>query len=158
MSKFTAEISVEKYNFESGESTRFDDVVAAEHSLTLSAFGQVQMGFTCTPEDLEPLVAGWLYTALTDFEMLGRPVLAKLSGDAGFVHTRVTGIMADAFPKASKVRRFIRAAYKDGRVSLSPYNHSSGALFALLGCNALIDVPAGSPGLEVGDRVELVML
>ena len=63
MSKLTAEINVEKYNFELGESTRFDDLVAVEHSLTLSVFGQVQMEFTCTPEDLESLVVGWLYTS-----------------------------------------------------------------------------------------------
>ena len=63
MSKLIADINVEKYNFESGESARFDDVVAVEHSLTLSAFGEVQMEFTCTPEDLEPLVVGWLYTS-----------------------------------------------------------------------------------------------
>jgi len=103
-------------------------------------------------------LSGNPFAALTDFELLGRPILSKLSGDAGFMHERVTGVMADAFPKASKVRRFIRAVYKDGEVHLSPYSHSSGALLSLLGCNALIDVPAGSAGLGVGDRVELVML
>ena len=63
MSKLIADISVEKYNFESGEPTRFDDVVAVEHSLALSVFGEVQIEFACTPEDLEPLVVGWLYTS-----------------------------------------------------------------------------------------------
>ena len=103
-------------------------------------------------------LSGNPFAALTDFELLGRPILAKLAGDTDFIHQRVKAVMADAFPKASKVRRFIRAVHKDGMVHLSPYSHSSGALLSLLGCNALIDVPAGSAGLEPGDAVELVML
>ena len=82
MSKLTAEISVEKYNFESGEAACFDDLVAVEHSLALSAFGEVQMEFTCTPEDLEPLVAGWLYTSGL---ISGKGEIEKItfSGDLG---------------------------------------------------------------------------
>jgi len=62
MLKLTAGIRLERYCFETGETTRADDVVAAEHSLALSAAGKVLMDFICTPEDLDPLVVGWLCT------------------------------------------------------------------------------------------------
>ena len=103
-------------------------------------------------------LSGNPFAALTDFELLGRPALSKLSGDLSFKHTRAMGVMADSFPKSSPQRRFIRAIYRDNSVYLPPYSHSSGALMSLIGCNALIDVPAGSPGLSPGDEVELIML
>jgi len=103
-------------------------------------------------------LSGNPFAALTDFELLGRPVLSKLSGDSSIEHTRITGVMADSFPKKSPMRRFIRAICENEKVYLSPYSHSSGALMSLIGCNALIDVPAGNPGLKVGDKVELLRL
>ena len=108
----------------------------------------------------KPLIclSGNPFAALTNFELLGRPVLYKLSGDDRLKHVRVSGVMEDNFPKSSHQRRFIRGLYNEGRVKLPDHNHSSGALMSMIGCNCLIDVPEESPGLKTGDRVELLML
>ena len=103
-------------------------------------------------------LSGNPFAAMTNFELLGRPVLHKLSGDERFKLVRVKGIMEDAFSKPSPERRFVRAMYEDGRVKISGHSHSSGALLSLLDCNALIDIQEGSPGLNPGDNVELALL
>ena len=54
-------------------------------------------------------------------------------------------------------RRFVRAFYEEGRVRL-PEQHSSGSLFSAAGCNAFVDIPAGTGKLEAGAEVEAVLL
>jgi len=103
-------------------------------------------------------LSGNPFAAVTNFELLGRPALYKLSGDEKLKHVRVNGVMADGFKKSSPQRRFVRALYNEGRVTIPIHNHSPGALMALIGCNCLIDIPEGSPGLKPGDSVELLML
>ncbi|MCL1876120.1 MAG: molybdopterin molybdotransferase MoeA [Synergistaceae bacterium] len=109
-------------------------------------------------EKLLLCLSGNPFAAMTNFELLGRPSLHKLSGDLRLKLVRVKGIMDDAFSKRSPERRFVRAVYENGRVKIAPHSHSSGALLSLLGCNALIDIEGGSPGLNPGDNVELVLL
>jgi len=103
-------------------------------------------------------LSGNPFAAMTNFELLGRPALYKLSGDERLKHVRVNGIMADDFHKSSPQRRFVRAIFDGERVTLPIHSHSSGALMALIGCNCFIDIPEGSQALEPGDRVELLML
>lgn len=103
-------------------------------------------------------LSGNPFAAMTNFELIGRPALYKLSGDDRLVSRRVEGTLQDGFPKTSTQRRFVRAIYSEGLVYLSDYNHSSGALMSLIGCNAFIDIPQGTPELKPGDRVELVLL
>ena len=69
----------------------------------------------------------------------------------------MTGFLADKFPKPSYGRRFIRAHYADG-VFMIPAQHDSGSLFSAAGCNALIDIPAGTQPLPAGSRVQGVLL
>ena len=103
-------------------------------------------------------LSGNPFAAITNFELLGRPALRKLSGDEKLDLVWIKGVMEDRFSKPSPQRRFVRAVYEGGRVKIPEYSHSSGALLSLLGSNALIDIPEGSRGLEPGDRVDLVML
>jgi len=103
-------------------------------------------------------LSGNPFAALTNFELLGRPAMHKLSGDERLKHTRTDGVMENGFSKSSPQRRFIRAVYNERHVKIPNNNHSSGALMSMIGCNCLIDVPAGNPGLKPGDRVELLML
>lgn len=44
------------------------------------------------------------------------------------------------------------------RVTLTGDNHSSGSLATMIGCNCLIDIPAGTGPLHGGDRVEVILL
>lgn len=66
--------------------------------------------------------------------------------------------MADSFLKASHGRRFVRACYENGMVSLPKGLHSSGVLSSMKGCNCLIDIAPGTEKLAAGDVVTLWML
>ena len=61
------------------------------------------------------------------------------------------------FSKKSHGRRFIRAKF-DGEKIYLPSRHESGNLFSAVGCNCLIDIPAGSDELAAGNEVEIILL
>ena len=85
-------------------------------------------------------------------------MLARMAGDPDMAYRRTTGRMGEDFPKRSPGRRFIRAHYRDGIVTLGRQNHSSGALYSMVGCNCLVDIEPGNRGLKAGDRVRVVLL
>lgn len=104
-------------------------------------------------------LSGNPFAALTNFELLGRPLLAKLSQDQGIATRRVKGKMVDSFPKGSMgIRRFIRCIYREGEISLPGGEHSSGSLSSMLGCNGLIDMRKGYRKLELDDEIEVVLI
>ena len=103
-------------------------------------------------------LSGNPFAALTNFELLGRPALYRLSGDERLKHVRASGIMENGFSKPSPQRRFIRAIYNNGLVKIPNSSHSPGSLMSMIGCNCLIDVPEGNSGLKPGDRAEVLML
>lgn len=102
-------------------------------------------------------LSGNPFAAFATFELIARPVIAKLSRRADFFYKRSKAVMADDFPKESHGRRFIRAKLDDGKIYL-PNQHASGNLFSAVNCNALVDIPAGSTALKSGDEVEVVIL
>ena len=103
-------------------------------------------------------LSGNPFASLATFELLGRPVLAKISGNSKIKTKNITGIMYDDFNKSSKIRRFIRAFYEDGKVKLNNGSHSSGVLSSMIGCNALIDIKAGTEKLSIGDEVNIILI
>lgn len=103
-------------------------------------------------------LSGNPFAAMACFELFAKPVLLQLAGCADVLPRRITVPMADDFDKASPGRRLIRAKVDERGVTLGQVNHSSGALSGVIGCNALVDIPAGSPALKAGDRVEAVLL
>ena len=104
-------------------------------------------------------LSGNPFAAYTTFELIARPLIDKLAGRAPRPFLRVKATLKDAFPKASHGRRFIRAHYEiaTGAVSI-PGQHSSGSLFSAVGCNALVDLPAGTGKLSAGDVVKVLLL
>ena len=104
-------------------------------------------------------LSGNPFAAYTTFELLARPLIDKLSGHTPRPFPRLKATLKDPFPKASPGRRFIRACcdIATGTVAI-PSQHSSGSLFSAVGCNALIDLPAGTGKLAAGDRVEVLLL
>ena len=104
-------------------------------------------------------LSGNPFAAYTTFELLARPLIDKLSGRTPRPFPRLKAALKNDFPKASRGRRFIRACcdIATGTVSI-PSQHSSGSLFSAVGCNALIDLPAGTGKLAAGDRVEVLLL
>ena len=71
---------------------------------------------------------------------------------------RAQGIITEDFGKTSKMRRFVRAIWNQGKFSLPDGLHSNGVLASMIGCNCLLDIPAGVPEIKAGDSVEAVLL
>lgn len=102
-------------------------------------------------------LSGNPFGALTNFELLIRPMLAKICRDETLIAERKEAVMADAFGKASYGRRFIRAIWREGQVYLPEGLHSSGVLASMQGCNCLVDIAPGTECLKPGDPVTVVM-
>ena len=102
-------------------------------------------------------LSGNPFAAYATFELLARPVLAKISRRADILYKKSRGILADDFPKKSFGRRFIRGKFENGKIFL-PNRHESGSLYSAVGCNALVDIPAGSDKLSAGSEVEIILL
>lgn len=103
-------------------------------------------------------LSGNPFAAFATFELMAKPALLHLAGQTDVLPARRRGVLADAFPKACLGRRFLRARIEaDGRVSL-PDQHESGSLFSAAGCDAFVDVPAGTEPLAAGTEVEVVIL
>lgn len=118
--------------------------------------GAPVIGWTCG-KFLGVALSGNPFAAYATFELLARPVLAKLSRRADILYKRGRGILANDFPKKSFGRRFIRAKF-DGEKIFLPNRHESGSLYSAVDCNALVDIPAGSDVLKAGAEVEIILL
>ncbi len=101
-------------------------------------------------------LSGNPFSASACFETLTAPVLEKLSGAADYDLDRsFTAPLANGFGKKSPNRRLIRARFNGVNISV-PENQSNGALASLIGCNCLVDIPAGSGALSGGDPVRVL--
>ena len=118
--------------------------------------GAPVIGWTCG-NFLGLALSGNPFAAYATFELLSRPVIAKLSHRADILYSRSRGTLANDFPKKSFGRRFIRAKF-DGEKIFLPSRHESGALYSAVGCNVLVDIPAGSSELSADNEVEIILL
>lgn len=103
-------------------------------------------------------LSGNPFGAITNLEVLVRPVLAYMSRKESLLPIRKQGVLENDFGKPSKVRRFVRAIYEDGVVRLPQGSHASGVLSSMRGCNCLIDIPGGSEAVSKGDEVTVCLL
>lgn len=100
-------------------------------------------------------LSGNPFAASCTFEVLARYALSIVAQDESLkIEPTQATILCD-FRKKSPQRRFIRAIYKDGHVSIPTGMHSSNELGSMIGCNALIDVEAGNQGIEKGSLVRV---
>ena len=102
-------------------------------------------------------LSGNPFAAAATFELLARPLLAALAQEPQLRPRRQTAVLDSPFPKASRNRRFVRGRCTGGHVTL-PQGHASGMLRSLVGCNCLVDIPAGSEALAPGHTVQVVLL
>lgn len=104
-------------------------------------------------------LSGNPFAAITTFELLARPLLAKLSCDEGLNTVRIKGVLAQPFTKTSGARRFLRGNLIEGKVHIPPTEqHASGILASMAGCNCLVDIKAGTNPLDMGNEVEVILL
>lgn len=104
-------------------------------------------------------LSGNPFAAATTFELLARPLLYRLAPNPELLPQQTAAVLENEFSKESKGRRFIRAAYDNGRVKIPALDrHASGILASMKGCNCLIDIPAKTGRLEAGDTVSVLLL
>lgn len=103
-------------------------------------------------------LSGNPFAAFATFELLVVPLLRRLADERETLPRRVKGVMAGVFPKRSSGRRMLRARIEGAEVSFPGEGHESGVISSLGGCNCLIDIPPGTPGLEMGMAVEAILL
>ncbi len=102
-------------------------------------------------------LSGNPFAAFTTFELLAQPLLAALAGEPHLLPRRQQAVLATPYDKPSPRRRFLRGRYEDGQVTL-PVGHSSGQLASLVGCNCLVELPAGTPPVEAGQAIQVWLL
>ncbi|MDR1379536.1 MAG: molybdopterin molybdotransferase MoeA [Synergistaceae bacterium] len=103
-------------------------------------------------------LSGNPFAAAATFEILAGPTLHKLCGDSEILLERTKAVLQNNYPKASRGRRLLRARIKGNQVVLPKGGHSSSIMRSMIGCNCLVDIPAGSPPLEPGAQVEVILL
>ena len=103
-------------------------------------------------------LSGNPFAAAATLETVARPMLLRLAGRRDCALPRASGVLTAPFRKASPGRRLVRATLTDGSVSLPAGGQVSGVLSSWMGCNCLIDIPAGSPALPAGTEVEVILL
>lgn len=109
-------------------------------------------------ETLLICLSGNPFGAAVNLELLVRSVLSKLSGRKDLKLKRLQAVAENNFPKKSTVTRYVRAYYEDGKVRIPKGSNASGILSSMCGCNCLIEIPAGTPKIETGDEVWIVLL
>ena len=102
-------------------------------------------------------LSGNPFSAAVPFELLLRPMLGRMTENTELYLKRESVIAGNDFPKRSPSRRFVRSCCKDGVVAV-PGKQGNGQMRSMIGCNCLIDIPAGSDVIRQGERVEIVWL
>lgn len=103
-------------------------------------------------------LSGNPFAAAATFEVLVRPVLERMRGRSQWKPDMLLGILENPFSKPSPCRRLIRGRIDNGVVWLPDGRHSSGMLSSMAECNCLVDIPAGSDGLNSGDQVRVILM
>ncbi len=103
-------------------------------------------------------LSGNPFGAMANMELLVRPALYKMTESECFQMEQREGVFVGAFPKKSRMRRFVRAVYRRGEVTLTSGILSSGAMGTLRGCNCLLEIAPETAGLKTGDKVTVWML
>ena len=103
-------------------------------------------------------LSGNPFAARVGFELFAKPVIARLSGSTAPVNPGFDAVLMNDFPKSSPQRRMIQGRYAAGTVHVTDGSTTNGSTLGMVGCNCLIDIPAGSPALKAGEQVRVLML
>ncbi|KPU43373.1 molybdopterin molybdenumtransferase [Oxobacter pfennigii] len=99
--------------------------------------------------------------SIITYLLLAVPAIKKAMGMKSAEHIITPAVLEDNFKKTSPQRRMLRCRsfIEEGilKVTLTG-NQSPGIIKSLMGCNTIIDVPAGSGPLKKGDKVKVILL
>ena len=102
-------------------------------------------------------LSGNPFASAAAFELLGRPLLAGLAANVRLAPPLETAALAEPFDYHRSMRRFHRGFVADGVVYI-PKAQGNGQLKTMVGCNCLVELPAGEGALATGSTVKLYML
>lgn len=102
-------------------------------------------------------LSGNPFSAAAAFELLIHPILEKMEKNTEYSLEHISAQAANSFPKRSPSRRFLRGKVVDGQVTI-PGLQSNGQMRSMIGCNCLVDVPAGTDHVNTGDPVKIILL
>ena len=100
-------------------------------------------------------------SALTNFYAVVLPLLRKMQGLNQPLLTEIPVVLAEDFPKKSPKTRLIRGILdlSDGTAKMHvSRGQGNGVLHSLIGCNLLAEIPAGSPPLSAGTKLNAHLL
>lgn len=98
-------------------------------------------------------LSGNPFGAIANFELLGRSVLAKLTGQKRWQLKPEYAVLQNDFCKPAGTRRFLRGCLENGQVTVNGKNQASGAISAMADCNCLIEITPDMAGAQRGDCV-----
>ena len=107
-------------------------------------------------------LSGNPFAAAATLEQYAVPALLRAAGrqEEACILPRTRRILTTGFSKPSKGNRYLRARASGGTVAIpgegNTEAHSSGSLSAMIGCNSLVELPAGSGPVEPGEEVEVL--
>lgn len=102
-------------------------------------------------------LSGNPFSAAIPFEMFVREILSLKMGDPDLKLRRETLTAVTGFSKNSRRRRFLRGK-AEGKEVWPPDQQANGQMRSMVGCNCLIEIPAGSGPVKAGDKVEVLWL
>ena len=102
-------------------------------------------------------LSGNPFSAAIPFEMFVREILSLKMGDPDLKLRRETLTAVTGFSKNSRRRRFLRGKAEGKEVWL-PDQQANGQMRSMVGCNCLIEIPAGSGPVKAGDKGEVLWL
>ena len=107
-------------------------------------------------------LSGNPFAAAATLEQYAIPALLRAAGrrEEDCVPLRCRSVLTTGFSKSSKGSRYLRGTLRGGRVTLPGEGnaevHSSGSLSAMMGCNCLVELPAGTGPVGPGTEVEVL--
>ena len=107
-------------------------------------------------------LSGNPFAAAATLEQYAVPALLRAAGrcEESCLLPRTTRTLTTGFSKPSKVARYLRAKAMGGSVTIpgegNAEAHSSGSLSTMIGCNCLVELPAGSGPVTPGEEVEVL--
>ena len=102
-------------------------------------------------------LSGNPFAVSATFELFARPMLAKRAGCSDLKPIMTEGVLSEEFRKKGCSRRFVRAVFQNGVVTV-PQGHSSGQLASAVGTNCLAEIPPISEPLPKESRVKVWLL
>lgn len=102
-------------------------------------------------------LSGNPFSAAVAFELLVPPALAILADDPSLLPVRTTARAAADIEKTGGLRRFLRAAYRGGVVTV-PGAQANGQMRSMIGCNCFVDMPEGTVCVRKDAPVSVVLL